>query len=195
MEISLLCPDTRCSPDLTFYKTSCLEMIWENGQWIDTKEYDVSQLEFIIENHSKKKMTDYAVSDMGCSIVSERLKLLLEQSGVNNIQYFKAHVYNRNMSAVSGNFYTANIIGLEDCIDTETSEMDADLKKDKPPVIYSIENLKLKEPILNQPILRLAYFTRVILADEKIKKIITEAEFSGMRFIKPENWDGFNGEK
>lgn len=193
MEISLLCPDTTQAPDLTFHNTSCTDMIWENGAWIDTELYDVSKLKFIIENPSNKSMTDYVVSDMGCSIVSERLKLFLEQSGIHNIQYFKAQILHKNRSVHPDIFYAANIIGLADCIDLEGSEMDADQEEDTGPIIYSIEKLKLKECVLHQPILRLAHFTRVILAEENIKKKIAEADFTGITFIKPENWDGING--
>lgn len=195
MKISLLCPDITLSPDLTFYKTSCSDLIWENGAWIDTEIYDVSNLEFIIENTSGRTMTDYAVSDMGCPIVSERLKLFLEHSGMHNIQYFKAQILDKNRSVHTNSFYVANIIGLANCIDIETSEMDIDQEEDEPMVIYSIEKLKLKECILDQPILRLASFTRVVLADETIKNKITQADFTGIKFIKPEDWDGINGEK
>ena len=61
----MLCPDTKSSPELTFYKVSRSEMIWENGEWIDSDMYDVSNLIFILETCSKTQMTDYTVSDLG----------------------------------------------------------------------------------------------------------------------------------
>lgn len=33
----ILCPDINSSPDLTFLETTCSEMIWENGDWINDK--------------------------------------------------------------------------------------------------------------------------------------------------------------
>lgn len=191
----ILCPDTNFSPELTFYKNSCLEMIWENGEWIEITKYDVSNLEFILETRSKSKMTDYAVSDLGCSIVSERLKKVFDSAGIENIQYFKTRIIKRKGTPVLDKFYIANIIGLEDCIDFEKSEMDIDAEDSEHPIIYGIENLMLKECFFEKPIFRLKHFTRLILVNQDLQEKLTQSDITGIKLITPEKWDGVNGEK
>jgi len=84
MKKLVLCPDVNTFPDMTLGDNgSCDEMIWEDGLIIDPAEYDLSRLEFICENSGV--MTDYSVTDMGCSIESERLKTFFENNGVDNI--------------------------------------------------------------------------------------------------------------
>lgn len=195
MEPLLLCPDTSCTPSLTFYKTSCSEMIWENGESIDVKKYDVSVLQFICENGASKKMTDYAVSDLGCSIVSERLKLFFDSLGIDNIQYFPVQIIEKKGAKPLDNYYVANIVGLADCIDTDASKMRADIEEGKKPIIYRITNLVLKDCFFDKPILRLAYFTRVILIHENWKAKLTALGIKGIKLISPVRWDGFNGER
>lgn len=191
----ILCPDTNFSPELTFYKTSCSEMIWENGEWIDTETYDLSDLVFILETPTKTKMTDYAVSDLGCSIVSERLKRLFDSAGICNIQYFKAQIIERKGADALDGFYVANIIGLEDCIDFEPSEMDVEIEENADPIIYAIENLVLKDFFCDKPLFRIKHFTRLILLYQDLKEKLIQSGVTGIKLIAPEKWDGVNGEK
>lgn len=190
----ILCPDINSSPDLTFLETTCSEMIWENGDWINDKEYDLSKIQFIFENSSAKKMTDYAVSDFGCSIVSERLKNVFDSEGIDNIQYFKTSIIQKKGTPALDGFYIANIIGLADCIDLENSEMDSDLEDDNITIIYSVEKLVLKKYSSEKLIFRLKHFTRVILITENLKEKLIQLDITGIKLISPEKWDGFNGE-
>jgi hypothetical protein len=81
----ILCPNTQTSPAMTSGdRNSCNEMIWENGESLDDSNYDFSNLEFICEDEDDE-MTDYALTDMGCSLVSERLKIFFDSEGFDNI--------------------------------------------------------------------------------------------------------------
>lgn len=193
----ILCPNTDVSPDIRISDDgSCNKMIWENGKLINPDKYDFSKLEFICERLPSGGMTDYAVSDMGCSVVSERFKNVLISLGIDNIQYFKASVIEREGEPAKEGYYAANIVGLVDCIDREASQMRADYDDDgNLDIIYGISKLVLTESMPESGLLFRAYpFTRLILIDESLKESIEASGITGVRLISPERWDGFNGE-
>jgi hypothetical protein len=133
---------------------------------------------------------------MGCSVVSERFKNLLTSLGVDNIQYYKATVIEREGEPAKEGYYTANIVGLVDCIDREASQMRADYDDDgNLDIIYGISKLVLTQPMPECGSLIRAYpFTRLILVDESLKESIETSGITGLRLISPQRWDGFNGE-
>lgn len=191
----ILCPDTSVSPDITLSENgSCFEMIWERGHLIDSTEYDLTRLEFVCENLPAGRFPDYSVSDLGCSIISARLRQLLEKNGINNIQYFDASICERPGAESMPGYFAANFIGLVDCIDRSRSEMRAKVKDNGALIVYSIDKLVLKD-INNDSYLNRVYgFSRLILIDERFKTIFANAGIEGVRFILPERWDGINGE-
>lgn len=198
MDKLIFCPNTETSPSMRLSdRGSCNEMIWENGHLLDPKKYDFSRLEFICEKLKSGAMTDYAVTDMGCSIMSERLKVFLESSGIDNIQYFPASVIEKDGEHAKDGYYTANFLGLVDCIDRDASEMKA--RRDKNGelnIITRISKLVLKKPGSSYGYIYRAYsFTRLILIDSSFKEKFESAGLTGIRLVDPERWDGQNGEK
>ena len=193
----ILCPNVEDSPALRISENgSCSDMIWESGHLINPKEYDLSCLEFLCETLPSGKMTDYAVSDMGCSVISERLKKHFENIGIDNIQYFKATIIEHEGEAAKEGYYAANILGLVDCIDRENSEMDAEYDDDgELNIVYSIDKLVLKELPFSHGIIYRAYpFTRLILIDDDLKSRFDQSIMKGIKLVSPERWDGINGE-
>lgn len=192
----ILCPDQIVSPQITIHADGfCPGMIWEDGHSININENNLSQLQFICETLPQGSLPDYAVSDMGCSVVSGRLKLLLESLGINNIQYFQASIIEREDEAPKQGYYAANIIGLADCIDTDASQMDAEEGNNGELCIYSIDKLILKNnPVEDYALCRANHFTRLILIEEGLVINFEQAGIKGIKFISPSRWDGFNGE-
>ncbi|MFT6987550.1 MAG: hypothetical protein ACJAT7_003406 [Psychromonas sp.] len=193
----LLFPNTDTSPDIRISDNgSCNEMIWEDGIKINPDEYDLSNLEFICESLPSGVMTDYAVSDMGCSVVSERLKQYFDQLGLKNIQYFPATIIEKEGGKVQKGYFASNFIGAIDCIDREASELRARMNKNgELKGIFGIKKLVLKSSLISEePLFRAAYFTRLVVINEVLKKHLEESELTGIRIVEPERWDGINGE-
>ena len=197
MSYVLLCPDMEISPDITMTDNgSCFDLIWETGHLIDQTEQNLSVLEFICETLPTGYFPDYAVSDFGCPIVSKRLKNLLDKSGVDNIEYFPASIIEKAGKTPNSDYYALNIIGLVDCIDTENSLYRGDVDDGVVTGISRIRKLKLKMPERNfGSIFRPHLFRRIIIIDSKFQELFKHVGIEGARFIKPERWDGFNGEK
>ena len=197
MSQHLLCPNTDSSPDLRMSDNgSCNEIIWRTGHKLPLVEYDLSNLEFLCETLPSGEMTDYAVSDMGCSVVSERFKQFLDSLNINTIEYFPATVIEQEGEPAKQGYYAANILGLIDCIDKDASDMDAEPNDEgEITIIWSIDKLVLKQtPFSQEPIHRGAHFTRLILINELTKQQIEESGLTGIRLVAPERWDGINGE-
>ncbi|WP_025663498.1 imm11 family protein [Aquimarina megaterium] len=196
MKSLLLCPDEEVSPSLTAsVNCSCNEMIWENGVLVSEDDYDLSNLEFFCESLPKGYFPDYAVSDMGCSVVSKRFKTFLDNLSMDNIQYFPATIIEREKEPAKEGYFVANIIGLLDCIDINLSIMDMD-QDEKNTIIWSIDQLVLMEDMNNSnKIFRARYFTRIILVDELFKEAFEQTGIKGIKLISPERWDGYNGER
>ncbi len=168
-------------------------MIWEDGLIIDHAKYDLSRLEFVCENSGV--MTDYAVTDMGCSLVSERLKTFFESNGIDNVQYFPATVIERVGEKPKGGYYAANFIGLLDCIDREASEMNAEEDENgELNIIFSIDKLVLKDTEDDRFLSRACSFSRLILIDDSFIEKFNGSQITGLRLIEPEWWDGINGD-
>ncbi len=92
-------------------------------------------------------MTDYAASDMGCLVVSERFKKFIDNLGIDNIEFFPATVIEKEGQAPKAGYYAANIIGLIECIDIDASEMRAKYNKEgELKVIFRIDSLVLNVP-------------------------------------------------
>ena len=66
----LLFADDQVSPDITMSDNgSCFDPIWNTGQAINPRDYDLTRLEFVCETLPLGRLTDYAVSDMGCPVL------------------------------------------------------------------------------------------------------------------------------
>lgn len=197
MKRFILCPNTDVSPALTMSdRASNDEMIWEDGHIIDPTDYDLSRLEFLCERLPSGRMTDYAVSDTGCPVVSQGFRECLDDLGVDSIQYFDASVIGREGDAPQRGYYAANVLGLIDCIDLDASEMDADEDANgEKTIIFRIDHLVLKTDPLELRLYRAAHFSQIILALESVKNEAERRGLVGVRFIEPERWDGFYGER
>lgn len=193
----LLFPDMETAPNITLTdKGSCFETVWEDGTSLDQNEYDLSSLEFICEDLPAGEMTDYAVSDLGCPVVSARLKRFLDDAGIDNLQYFPVTILETSESAPKLDYFAVNVLGLVTCIDTNESEFKGRIVDGEVKGIRRISKLVLKEELpehLN--IYRVRLFRRLIIISEKLVQLLSNESFTGIKLVAPERWDGFAGEK
>ncbi len=194
MPSRLIFPDLENSPALTGSDNcSCHEHIWQDGHIINLNDYDLSNLEFVCETLPEFGMTDFVVTDLGCPIVSSRLKDILEVAA-DNINYYPARIIERVGEPPLTGYFAANIIGMIDCIDFEKSELEVEEEDGEIIDIDDVETLVLKEQGFAR-IYRMHLFERVIVADEKLSDMLISSNISGMKLVEPEKWDGFVGEK
>lgn len=195
MSKMLLCPNTEVSPNITCSANcSCHEMIWETGHFIDKEDYDLNGLEFICENLPVGHFPDFSISDLGCPIISSRLKDVFDQCRIENVEYFPVTVIERQGETAKSGYFAANIIGLIDCINLDESDIDGEEEDGEVVAIDYIDELVLK-PESYGPIYRARLFRRIIVIEEPLILALSNTQLEGMKLISPDKWDGFYGEK
>lgn len=196
MNKMLLCPDTAVSPNITYSdNSSCQEMIWETGSLIEREEYNLGRLEFICEDLPAGHFPDFAVSDLGCPIVSKRFKDCLDHLRVENVEYFPAAVIETKDGPPRTGYFAANIIGLINCIDLEKSDIDGKEVNGEIVAIRYINKLVLNDKDNFGAIYRAYLFRRLIIVEEPLIANLRGQNIEGIKFIDPGKWDGFYGEK
>ncbi len=122
-------------------------------------------------------------------LFSGKLKTLLDQLGVDNIQYYEVEMIDQETEGKAGmKYWLANIIGLKDCIDEEESvgEYDDYLEE------YDWEILVIDpQKTDGLKIFRLSDERMLIIIDETIKNAIESAGLEGIRLRNTRDFDGF----
>lgn len=191
MSMLVLCTDKNFSPDLTYSSgSSCREMIWLTGEPIP-QDYDLSRLEFLCENLPFGRLADFAVSDVGCPVVSESFVRMLLENGVDNLQIFPASIKLTEDGASVDGYFAINILGIFDVIDLKNSLMDYE-NEDGNLAIYFIDKLVLQPDSDEHALLyRPRGFRSRLLINYKFKKIAEQMGFIGALMVSPEVWNGF----
>ncbi len=190
----LLFPDIETSPSLTATSNcTCNESIWQEGRILSSHEYNFSNLEFKCETLPNKKITDFSVTDLGAPIISEKLKNLFDGLKLD-LQYFPASIIKKDGALPSEGYYAVNIPGLVNCIDFNASDLDVEEEDGEIVDIIDVRTIVMKDKSYGE-IYRLYMFERVIVIEGYIAEKLQTLGISGMKLIKPENWDGIASEK
>lgn len=176
-------------------QSSSFASIWEDGVTIDLNEHDLSNLSFLRAPLPIHKMTDFSMTDTGGIIVSERLKVALQNAGVDNLDYYPASIFDSKGVTAQLRYYAVNIIGLVACIDIERSQfkgrtIDGELKG-----IRRFYQLYLTTPPTTEnTFYRVKLFRRLMVISSNAQALFEQHKFSGIKLIEPSLWDGFSGE-
>jgi hypothetical protein len=155
---------------------------------ISTSRLSIPDIILTLDSDSRiGRMTDYlAITELYGLVFSLRLRELLEEMGVNNIEYYNLDIVNPRNGDKYSDYKIANVVGLVDCIDTERSDLkyfdDGDIKR--------IRKMYFDESRIppDLRIFRLAKRSILTVVHQSIKDAITEAEITGCVFYKPEEY-------
>ncbi|MCX4030505.1 imm11 family protein [Spartinivicinus marinus] len=124
----------------------------------------------------------------GCNglLIHNRVKSVLDDLEVNNIQYYQTRLINKDSKEENGNYKLANIVGRINCLDYDKSELvmrdDGSIKFIDKLVFQYFDNKDSLE------IFRLAKFLPIVIVSDKIKKKLEKHKFTGIVFYKPEDY-------
>lgn len=109
----VLCADfSKTSSSYLSDDSTCQEPVWQRGERLDTDDYNLSRLVFISQNKHMQPFPDFSRDGHGCLVVSEKLKQILTNSGIDNIDYYPASIVEYGEEKPEPGYYAANIIGL-----------------------------------------------------------------------------------
>ncbi|NHN24089.1 hypothetical protein FIA58_000235 [Flavobacterium jejuense] len=85
----------------------------------------VPKIVLTLNNDSRKgNMTDHLSIDEACDLVfSKRLRDLLQNIAVDNIQYFDLDIVDPKTNNIYTDYKIANVVGLVDCVDKNESDL------------------------------------------------------------------------
>ena len=132
-------------------------------------------------------MTDHLSIDEACGLVfSKRLRDLLQNIAVDNIQYFDFDIVYPKGNNVYTDYKIANVVGLVDCVDKDKS----DLTFYDSGTIEFIDKLVLDEskipPELN--VFRLSNRSTLTIVHQSVKDAVVNAGITGCVFYKVEEY-------
>ncbi|NOZ52463.1 MAG: hypothetical protein GXP08_04865 [Gammaproteobacteria bacterium] len=79
---------------------------------------------YMDEDHSGMRLLDFVANHLTYLIVSKKVKQVLQQEGVDNIEYWPVLIYDQKKRLASSDYCILNVLGTVDCLDHENSEYD-----------------------------------------------------------------------
>lgn len=132
-------------------------------------------------------MTDHlSIAEVYGLVFSSRLRQLMKNLMVNNIQYFDFEIVSPKNNKIYTDYKIANIVGLADCVDKDNS----DIKYFNSGSIKRIRKLVLDESKIppELKIFRLANDTSTPIIHQSIKDAILNSGITGCLFYKAEEY-------
>jgi hypothetical protein len=161
------------------------KLYFDLGTRIDA---DIPVFDFKMDEESQGPLLDYVWATFRGTILSSGFKSVLDQVGIDNIDYYPVRIVNEITDEIARDYYAANIIGVISCMDKEKSKYT--VFPAIPDKISSIEELHLDyAKIHNERIFRLSERIVLILVDESVKAAVTRAELKGAKFVPAENYN------
>lgn len=164
----------------------------ESDELYELDRYDVekgifinnwdNRITFYYNPQEGDKETDYLGNDLGWLIISERLKLILENNKITGIQYLPIMIKNKLSSKKLNNYYVANICNLVDALDLEKSVYSI-LELDENEKIFSYKvHALMEEKLKGLDIFKLKEDNVPKFVSKKIVNLIKENDITGFDF-------------
>lgn len=143
----------------------------------------------------KGVLLDYSGATPSCPVVSARFKEALDSVGVDNIDYYPAHIVDEAKGKTHEGYYAANVIGMLSCLDKEKSvftEMIRPPSSEDKDLVSSFEEMHLDyNKVQGAKIFRLYEMTSLIIVNEAIKQAVEKAKLRGLELHPVEGFSGF----
>jgi hypothetical protein len=120
-------------------------------------------------------------------LVSSRLRRVLEECGVDSIQYFPVNFRLSDGTIPADKYFIANIIGRVSCVDFPRSDI---VVNDGPPLIIdAIDRLVLKDDVIQDlDVFRLGELFVAIVVSSRVKDAIERSGVSGIEFYATDEY-------
>lgn len=148
----------------------------------------VPPIEISRDSDSQGTLTDNLIAPGSRGLLfSMRLRKLLGEIGVDNIQYFPVRVTNPADSTSTDDYMLANLLGRIACIDMAKSTLH--MHPRFPDVIEFFDSLVLDESKIKDLLMfRVEGFSPLIVVHEKIKEACEGNGITGIVFYEPEDY-------
>jgi hypothetical protein len=148
-------------------------------------EGQVPLIEIVRDEDSQGRLLDnVAAPGVRGLLVSSRLRTVLGDAGVDNVQYCQCRIVNPADGAVSGDYSIGNVVGRIGCVDWTESDVEA--FPNRPEAIQFVDSLVLDESKIGGALMfRLREFLPLVVVHERVKAACEAAGITGLRFCLP----------
>lgn len=131
------------------------------------------------------------LSEEDVPIMSLDLARILQDAGVDNIEYFEATIHEPRSGRTLKNYTVFNVVGLVSGADMKASEFMVEPSPDAP-MDVDFEKLVLDPSRIPPDLLvfRLASAGRPIVVHGKVRQAMESAGIEGVRFFEAGEWSG-----
>jgi hypothetical protein len=146
----------------------------------------IPHIEIRVSAEDEGTLTDNLIA-MGTTglVFSTRLRDLLAQNGVDNIEYFPTTVILESTGQSIADYMIANIVGRIECVSPD-SELELDEVDGS---IEFIDRLVLEtDKIPSCLMFRLAEYPPIVVAHDRVVKAAESAGITGVNFYRPEDY-------
>lgn len=158
------------------------EIEFKRGDRIDV---EVPVARFVAD--PKQKLDDYLFNLPAWPLCSGKLRQALQEAGVQNVQYFPAHVVTKDGKALSSDYRVANFLGRVKCLDWDRSVVDPTYRADG--LAIHIDKLVLDtRAIKGQKLFRMEENSTVLLVAQSLRAQIESLGITGVRFTDPSDF-------
>lgn len=156
---------------------------FKRGEFISAK---VPLVEFVAD--SREKFADYQFNLAGLPLFSPKLRDILQNIGIDNIQYFEARILRKTGKLVQDDYMVANVTGTVKCFDWERSEYDDTDRADG--IVTHMDKLVLDlGSVGNRRLFRMTENASILLVAASVKERLETEHVTGIRFTPPEEFE------
>jgi Immunity protein family (Imm11) len=160
------------------------EIAFDEGVWVPDPP---PSLRFLMTQEEHGELGDLVPTYLPGLVISERFRQLLDEAGVDNVQYIPAEIEDRVNGGTLGGYFVANVVGLVDCIDMAKSKLT--LRAAPPGAIRFIRELHIDESRARDlPLFRLERKSSLILMSERVQRKIAAAKLRGVGLLPAEGY-------
>lgn len=136
-----------------------------------------------------RELLDFQPNTLGSLITSRKVRTVLEQAGVANVEYLPVSIENHRGTVVGADYAFANVLGSEAAIDLEKSDYRMDnLEKDQ---IDRMRELVLAPQRISPDarLFRLKEMRRTFLVRDDLRQALLAAGVTGCEFEPADGWE------
>jgi hypothetical protein len=162
-----------------------LKLVFNEGNMVTAA---VPLIEIERDADSQGVLTDNLIAAGSKGLLfSSRLRALVAQLGIDNIQYFPTLIRNPAAGTETRDYELANLIGKVWCLDRAASVIDS--PPGDPDTIEFIDSLALDTArIRGQDLFRLGEKALIIIVSDRLKRACESAKITGVRFYAPADY-------
>lgn len=129
------------------------------------------------------QVTDVLRNALGYLMITARLRSLLERHATAEIEFLPFTLLNHKGRVAARECYIANVLGTEDCVDTDRTE--GSRSEISPGEMLRITRLHLQPDRINpeRNLFRIASQPRTLIVREDLRQVLEAEGVTGVRFL------------